>query len=99
MRERTVPARKPVQNRAVHAVRLVDLLLPREVDDDEPDAPRELAPISGGDLVFAFVIPIAALFIAVPQLLRDRVGPGLAVIATGLAGALCWWGAVALFTS
>lgn len=88
-----------MQNRAGGAVRLVDLLLPREVDDDELDEERELDPISAGDLILVFIIPIAALFIAVPQLLRDRVGPGLAVIATGLAGALCWWGAVALLTS
>lgn len=87
-----------MRNQPGTPVKLSNLLLPREIDDDEPDV-VESQPIGTGDLIFAFVVPIAALFIAIPQLLRDRVGPGLAVIAAGLAGALCWWGVVALFAS
>lgn len=75
-------------------VRLSDIILPREVPDDEAEPP-EPAPVGFGDLLFAFVIPIAALFLAIPQLLNDRVGPGLAVLAAGGAGALVWVAVIA----
>jgi hypothetical protein len=70
-------------------MRISDVILPREIPDDEAEPP-EPAPVGFGDLLLAFLVPIAALFLAIPQLLRDRVGPGLAVLAAGGAGALVW---------